>query len=115
MAAGTRTWAVYNADDHGTRFGAPAMAMNIPSEFVVADNDFGWTAVADAGSSVDTADSRMSPRHVVGVSADGHRATAIVADIASNLWAGITSVWVDTKGTTFVVTGYVGEKRTRAR
>lgn len=115
MAVGSRSWAVYVADDHGARFGSPEMAVLIPTEQTVPGNDFGYTLVADAVGSIDTMDKRLKPRHVIGTDGAGHRSKQIVADIGANLWTGIASQWTDTKGTLWTVTGYVGESRTRAR
>lgn len=101
MAVRTRSAAQYNAD-HGTNFN-----MVVPDDDI-ADATRGWGA---AGAGLDTGSKYCTPRHVDGVSAAGDHRRAIVADPTADLWTAVATDFT-VAGVTYVVIGYIGEKRT---
>lgn len=79
-----------------------------------ADGAFAWTA-AGAGAQR-TGYGSTKPRHVAGLNAaTGKRATAVVPDLAADVWTGTSTDFVakddDGVSHTFVITARVGEVR----
>lgn len=105
MAATTRTQVLYNSDILAASFLCAE-----PTAFCAGGNVFGWAAPAGGAGRIAKLPKRLTPRHVVGVSAAGHVRRAIVADPGADLWTAAVAVWTDADGEVITVTGYVGEK-----
>lgn len=108
MAARTRSYAIYNADDHGAAFEDISFAMQIPDD-EIAETQRGWVAAAGGEDRIPV---RLTPRYVGGRDPlTGRRARCIVASVAAQLWDGTISTF-SVSGVTYTVTGFTGEKRT---
>lgn len=108
MARATRSPAVYVADPHGAAFTNYNFVMQIP-DTLIAQTALGWTAPVGGEDGLST---RMKPRHVEGVDASGNHGRAIVADLTSDIWTGVSSTFT-INAVAYTVTGFVGEKRTK--
>lgn len=107
MARATRNWYVYVGDDHGAQFPSYTFNMLIP-DGEAAELSRGWLL---ATGSDETLNKRMKPRHVIGRNSAGQQGRAICATVTSDLWAGVATSF-EVNGVTYVVTGFVGERRT---
>lgn len=77
-----------------------------------ASAPFGWTAATAALNPIPRG---AKPRHVTGVSATtGYRGTAVVPDVASDIWTGVTSTFDveadDATVDTMTVTARINER-----
>ena len=108
MARG-RTLATYNTD---LPFLPAQVNVDVPNN-LFAEASLGWTA-ATAGAP--RSPKRMTPRHVIGVDATGHRVRVTVASLTADLWTGVANTWtyIDNDGGTQTATktGQVGEAAT---